>query len=384
MHFNSSYPSNDFALRQAILQGKSGNTMATKKPRQLVSQPVHAEDLRRRLYVVISEQNSAREKRRRDRAEAMAYRKRTAEQPHQEEDITNKDEASAKVERIANEPGVGVRTSTIIKSDSIIVPESTDDWNTEKEAQLDFGDAIKRIDTGRELRSKIVSRSQIPKEPYHHVPSEAATQFARTATAKGLKDKSSIHDLSHQAMKAHREGHLTDAGKMPADHNRELRKVRSYQEKLFKRNQFQNTRALEESVGGNAPRSAKQRHTIPNGYSDLPATRRFSGLRESLDERATNTHEAIPENAVVDLTTVNLYRADWTQSDEIQDRRKGMKSPLLRKADSLWGLKERFTKHGREAREGHHGSEKIQAIALKSPKSGIFGRFKRQLATVVA
>jgi hypothetical protein len=170
--------------------------------------------------------------------------------------------------------------------------------------------------------------------------------------------------------------------------------VQSEREKLRERNQFQNSRKLEGSNEVEAARRSKQRHTIPNeNIADVIAARSFS-MRHSLqcDERErtrfVESDEKIPEDEVVPLTATinpNDYRmVDWTQSDEMEEKSRGLRSPLLKKADSLWGLKDRFGRHGHEKGTTMNLTERVDTIVPKPVKSGIWTKFRRHIAAVHA
>ncbi|KAK6069063.1 hypothetical protein SCUP515_09268 [Seiridium cupressi] len=325
---------------------------ALKRPRQPVSQPVDADDLRRRLYVVVSQREAAKEKRRQARVEETV--------------------------RLAREAGVTAAENGDVSAES---PNTrTNDTQTSQ--------TLQRPDETQQEQSK----ERRPSEPY--VPQQAASQFARTATAQGLKDKSRFHELSYGALKMHTVGHAGDnlalgAAKTPAGQGRALRKVQSERERLHDRNQFQNTRILNESEEAEAMRRSKQRQTIPNEHmKDVIAARSFN-MRHSVqcNERETTRIVELDECVSGETVTYPIVHpvVDWTQSDEIQERRRGMRSPLLlRKADSLWGLKERLGKHEHESIATLDLKEKVDAAVPKPIKKSFWNKFRGHIAAVHA
>ncbi|KAL2116766.1 hypothetical protein VTJ04DRAFT_8934 [Mycothermus thermophilus] len=90
-------------------------------------------------------------------------------------------------------------------------------------------------------------------EPYRHIPSQAAKQFARTTTVNTARNGEHVHALAKRALKYHSEdgpltsGHGAD-DMTPAEYTRTLHKTISERERVFERNQFQLTRDLEEAA----------------------------------------------------------------------------------------------------------------------------------------
>lgn len=338
------------------------------KGRKQVSQPVDADDLRRRLYSVISQREIAKEKKRIARvAEAARIAedaaKRLAPSGTYEPETT---QYEAMITDLSEPRSNGAREPT---TESVPKRFSPSMVNT--------------------------TQHQIPlpgtNEPY--VPREAAAQFARTATAHGLRDMSRIHNLSLGALRTHTESLPVIAAKT-AGQGLALRKVQSERERLRERNQFQTTRALEDTAVIDVARNLKQRHSVPNNdsYHDWTTSHRRYSARKLLqsDERETiravKPDDTIPEGEVVaagrPINPSDYNRADWTQSDELQDTRRGTKSPLVKKTDSLWGLRDRFGKTAQDKDTTLDLTERVDAIVPKPMKKGFWTKIKRQVAAV--
>lgn len=260
---------------------------------------------------------------------------------------------------------------------------------------------------------------------YRHVPREAAKQFARTTTVEVMREGTQVHELSKRALQIHMEGSrnmrasaaaATD-NVAPAELTRALRFNQEQREKTLDRNQFQRTRILEEAAqkeheAQHAPANphtfehelakivppdhsqqhkGRRRNSTGNAGAELlhqadDDHRRKSLVMETLldaaedvtpPEEHPNTQYAAPEQ-----------RVDWSQSDEhIKPRQKLLLSPLLRRADSFWGMRVRLgskTDKGGSSASGGAATAPAPATApqdieaaSKSPRSGFFAKFIR-------
>ncbi|KAI0602277.1 hypothetical protein F4775DRAFT_588505 [Biscogniauxia sp. FL1348] len=219
-----------------------GNTRSHTK-----SQPFDADDLRRRLYVVVAEQEALKEKRRRSRIEAEAKKVRKEQKiitTRSQTDMTVAEDARAST----IETAVVVSTETAVKpemknktsfatrmaeaktaatvttvSEKTRLPSSGDIAATSNTAKLRHSKSRSLQDR---LRRKASSNTTIvtqvneaattttadnasaapaPTAPYRHVPQEAAAQFARTATPNNVRrDRIHVHTVSQQtALRSH-------------------------------------------------------------------------------------------------------------------------------------------------------------------------------------
>ncbi|KAI2611491.1 uncharacterized protein GGS25DRAFT_519799 [Hypoxylon fragiforme] len=377
----------------------------TRSNRHAKSQPLDPDDLRRRLYVVIAEQEALQERKRRERLKA-----RSTEEDESGSDLGLGELGTALGASATTNPGDDERSfaarmmrgkpptaSSLLEGNGIKSSEGKPVRSTSQSIQ----DRIRR----RPLRAEPMStESTVNASSYHHVPQVAATQFATTTTGNGMRECNSVHSLSQAALKFRIDGTPPDridldSGVSSAQTNA-LRRVHSHRENSYENSQFQYSRFMSNDRGGS---KENRRQLRPS--SSIVLGRRKSGRKSSfgniLEDEVSNIHPiaamdppideiASEETLVVDPATVNEHRVDWTQSDEVYEKPKSTaRIPLLRKADSLWTLKGRL---GSLTKNGHDRDEKTSAVREKqeagspsassrsSPKFLRFGfltRFKR-------
>ncbi|KAK7948907.1 uncharacterized protein PG986_009793 [Apiospora aurea] len=442
MQFARVNPRDDLALNMTIKPPVKANGR-TKPPHLPKSLPPDPEDLRRRLYIVLSEQNAQREARRLraynadDGASFDPSRAGSSAAGDVNASLTSvytRKSANSFAAR-AEAPTAG---TTCPGLRVVIAPPRADasfrDQDLRRaDSKMDTATTardVKRIKSSTKTKKSATTETahddQPPAEPYHHVPQVAAQQFARTATAKpSLPDMSNIHPLSRQALKFHIEGSATErteleSSKTPGEQNRALRRAQSTREKLQGRNQFQDeahpTGAA--AIAAAMPAARNKRHSLPaDGFAvsagggamlssspdgrnhhtnhnwnwanmgdiveDTPLhtngddchynyqTGEFSPAHNQASnsssyhqrQRSLSFADLLPggrPGPAVDVHGEPLVvrnratgadrRADWAQKDEKDQKlaqqqqsnnghSKVPRSPLLRKADSLWALK---------------------------------------------
>ncbi|KAI2632371.1 hypothetical protein GGR54DRAFT_32143 [Hypoxylon sp. NC1633] len=371
--------------RQAAVKPDSYRQGHAKQHRQAKSQPFDADDLRRRLYVVIAEQDASKEKRRRERLEE-ARSKQNGEQGTpiiqlgiEATNMAIFNPAHTKPEAV--EPSFSARMvrSKYTEADSLQRGAST------KPSDPKLGRSMSKSIQDK-LRRKPSRAGPVPTETeskplsYHHVPQEAASQFERTATANGMRDNQLVHSLSQSALRFHVEGRPSDQIELdssvtPAQQNRALKRAQSHREKLHERNQFQATRLVSDERRS----SEESRHRRRSSAGKPGKNAGFGYILE--DEALTiPVHPAtIPnlpidevsseETLVVDPAAANEHRVDWTQSDEVYHEKPkaltGARIPLLRKADSLWTLKGKKSSGERRTRNGYVRDGKMSPLREK-------------------
>ncbi|ETS79055.1 hypothetical protein PFICI_08908 [Pestalotiopsis fici W106-1] len=411
MQLGMAIPPEEMARRQAAGPGIKdvlwavGQKATGKRPRQQCSQPVDADELRKRLYMVLSQQERQKERK------LLAMIEEATQRAAEEEE----EEAAAAAAAAAARRQSASRSwkPTVVRGTSVKAPESLGMIrDSMRKSSEDPSTSSSRRTTQETQRTRAgsnnsnnrtvagVGSEQKQQSPAPYVPQEAALQFARTATpmqAKVGKDRK-IHELSHEALRVHTEGPALDSSKTLAG-ARALRKVQSEREKLRSRNQFQNSGAIEETraddtISSRQQPPATQRYTIPN---ESTANKRFS-LRWSLQHhdllhpvKTGESDELARQDSQAAAAAHEHRMVDWTQSDETDDKRRGLRSPLLKRADSLWGLKDKLGKLGHEQpREHHHHNtssdlaERVDAIVPKPVKRGIWTKFRRHAAAIHA
>lgn len=359
---------------------------ARQKARSPPSEPFDANELSRRLYLVLADQKAQSEKRRRARADAAI-----------------RNELGGQVDSNVRKSQTAAKTSSGRESSSKPTKVKTYPGTSTKEARTDSNlsdlrssKSVKKDHPPQQppkLNTDVVtSKSKEASPTYHHVPKEAASQFARTTTAVNVREGGSlIHKMSRNALKFHLQGDRSAVADSmsPSDQSKALRKAQERRGRELERNQFQRTAILEEAAELDEARQQQHnnRHTFAGefgGRRKSPEPRRNS-TSDVLDKEerhhdfcAIDDLEELEESDVLNPMIPNEhFRVDWTQSDEM--RRKGLMSPLLKRADSIWTLRGRLGSKGREDKEAtvQEREHVVPTEALKSPKSGFFSRFKR-------
>ncbi|KAI1388286.1 uncharacterized protein F4822DRAFT_240769 [Hypoxylon trugodes] len=308
------------------------------------SQPFDADDLRQRLYLVIMEREAMEEGKKRERIE--------------EEKRAKKAQAG----------------KTHLPSDSSFAARMA---RSESTAESKGSRLISKPSILRRKASKAVESTP----PYHHVPQEAAAQFARTATAHSMRERASVHSLSHSQSQAQ------DTGINPAQQNRALERALSHRTRgLEERRSSEDSwnrdrrRPISSSSSKAGPRRKSSNH-FGNIMEDetLPVRSNVVIIDPPIDEISSE------ETLVVDpAVAVNEHRVDWTQSDEMCQKRRSSagtigRIPLLRKADSLWTLKGKLggAKAKNVVREKTGEGSTPPSSQPKFSRLGFLMRFKR-------
>ncbi|KAI1106752.1 hypothetical protein F4804DRAFT_284619 [Jackrogersella minutella] len=351
------------------------------------SQPFDPDDLRRRLYVVIAEQESREKKRRERLAETGSTRSKDHDTPTSQPKTGKPGSAVLKIVTTkpdSNETRFAARMAInrITASDS--PSQESSDQPLEAKAVRSMSKSIQ--DRIRRKPPKVEStptESAANAPSSHYIPQEAATQFERTATASSMRERNLVHSLSQTALKFHVDGRLSDRAELdasmtPAQQNRALERAISHREKIHERNQFQTPRPVSDGHGVSEETGHYRRHSVI-GLTQIKSRRR-SSIGNILEDETPAVHPCatieLPieeisseDTLIVDPATVNEHRVDWTQSDEVDARPKtATKNPLLRKADSLWTLKGRLGNRNL-IKNGHSRDEKAAAIREKQDDS---------------
>ncbi|RYP69445.1 hypothetical protein DL771_006097 [Monosporascus sp. 5C6A] len=354
MLFTMSYPTKDRGVagreqtpgapKQAAAVGKPGAATGQTRRQTRVSarsQPIDADDLRRRLYVVLTEQDASKQRKR---------------------------HAKLGEEAKAREQQRGATVSTVGGTGECRVGNSSTNANGNDKAS-DLGPAL-----GVEQSSGTTAA------PYRHVPQVAASQFARTTTAEAV-NKKHVHRLSYPALHFHIDGEgraEAESGNTAGRQLNSLRRVRSQREKVYERNQFQHSTSTDGGPVAEGRMNTRQnRHTICVKRSSS----NFS-MRHTAPEDCSTDEDSAHGVFIPDLTTVNEHRVDWTQSDEVQETQKPTRGPLLHRVESVWTLKGKLgnlIRHQKEERPAMiHEEDKSSSSTLpKSTRRGFLGRFKR-------
>ena len=363
----------------AMHHGNNNNRQRTAK-----SQPFDADDLRRRLYVVLAEQESSRQQKRYARMEEVAARARA-----ERNNNNNNNSAAAKGREEEGEDGEGEGEGESelveVKRASVASHDAAGDENANFNKTSSWRTDLNTTTTA----------------PYRHVPQVAASQFVRTTTAEAV-DRRRLHALSYSALSAHADGgaqvNNNNNNNSAAGHQkqlqtkRSLRRVQSQRDNsnvYYERSQnsrfvegcyYNNTTGTGVENNNNNSNSRQNRHSMmvygKPSYTDLSsaAAANANGMnirrsRSALEDYPTEEDDSGVDFFVPDLATVNEHhRVDWTQSDEVRhhhhhhnhnenEKRKPSVSlstkggPRLHRVESIWTLK---AKLGNLIRHHHH------------------------------
>ncbi|RYP62488.1 hypothetical protein DL770_009580 [Monosporascus sp. CRB-9-2] len=361
MLFTMSYPTKDRGVavreqtpgppKQAAAAGKPGAATTQTRRQTRVSaraQPIDADDLRRRLYVVLTEQEASKQRKRHAKLEAAA---------------TKLGEGGK-----AKEQQRGATISTVEGTGECRVGNSSTDVNgNDKKSDPDTALGVEQ------------SSGTTAAAPYRHVPQVAASQFVRTTTAEAV-NKKHVHRLSYPALHFHIDGEgraEAESGNTARGRLNSLRRVRSQRDNVYERNQFQHSISMDGGPAVEGRMNTRQnRHTI----CVKPSSSNFS-MRRTAPDYSTDEDSA-HEVFIPNLTTANEHRVDWTQSDEVLETRKPTRGPLLHRVESVWTLRGKLgnlIRHQKDERPAMiHEEDKSSSSTLpKSNRRGFLGRFKR-------
>lgn len=246
-----------------------------------------------------------------------------------------------------------------------------------------------------------------PLDGYHHVPQEAARSFTRTTTADSMRSDDLVHKLSKTVLKFHKDAprppmasptqqqHPQSPRKhtFEAEISRILPENPHYPHPYTKRASWHERRS---STGNTADGSER---TTTTATDDSHARRSLICMDPSM-LLPDVAEDITPPPEEEEDPPPHERRVDWTQSDESRHHHEHQGhhhrhkifhlKPLLRKADSLWALRNGGRAGSRGSGSGSGGSdyekekgsplvrEKDIGVAHAKPvKTGFFARFKR-------
>ena len=348
------------------------------KPRARASREGHfdAAELTRRLYLVQADQKALADRKRRAREEALRARDGTG--------------ASQGEGRAPAGPQAVAATGTA--TTAILSHGPTDMSST----------GMRKSTAGAGEVAAAAAATE-----YHHVPSQAAKQFARTTTVEVMREHTHIHDRWKRAFQSHHDGNGSGNGWRPAttaaDDSARHRQTFEGELHALVPTMTTTTAAAAAAATTTTQRRRSTADILPSlaPSSDRKSPnenhRRYPVFMEPLVV-AANAGAADNNNNDDDDTTptsdevmarfpAHEHRVDWSQSDEMpRHRPRTLLSPLLRKADSLWGLRRLGSRanvrggssSGGGGGEGGRASQEQEAPLPKSPRGGrFFAKFIR-------
>ncbi|KAI1655758.1 hypothetical protein F4813DRAFT_391333 [Daldinia decipiens] len=391
--------------RQAVPKSDPFRPSNARQQRHSKSQPFDADDLRRRLYIVIAEQEAQKKRQKRRPDESC--------QSQEQSRSTSRSEAR---QTDAIKPGASEKSfATRMAKSKVTIADSTRENDTQPP----------KIKTGRSMSKSIQDRlrrrpsevdptateSAVKATSYQHVPQEAAAQFERTATANSMRERNLGHSISQSTLQYRVERRPSDQHDLDSSTSptHALERVRS-KRGLFQTPQWHPTAAAAADPEDLYPPQPQPQHQLRRHSAPLvipPRPWRKNSIGTVLEGKAMATTDEISSEetlvVVVDppppllstATAINAHRVDWTQSDEkpaVKSPSAGGRIPLLRKADSLWTLKKLggFNRGGgggggggaREKQlqlQGEDGSSSTAASpsTMKFPRLGFLMKLRR-------
>ncbi|TPX09940.1 uncharacterized protein E0L32_008787 [Thyridium curvatum] len=364
--------------------------------------PLDPDELSRRLYLVLADQQRAHAERKlrakieagdRKAREVRQNSTRQADPGAQTGALGGESRQTPLAARHANATGrlnpsvnpLSKRPSEVVAVDVRAAPAKRDSRS--------------RASKGKSIPEVSASPHDGSNAPQPYVPREAAAQFARTTTAVSWRERALVPKLSRNALAFHLDGPTTDpalaansSAAGPAEQSRDLQRVQTHREHLVERIQRQDTHTIARDTKIDEER--EQQYALQGGpwrrtedYQQHQPRRSSTGdLVDRIDRADGYIRQSmvlldppvIEEDEVADPTTAAEHRIDWTQSDEPKDKLKGS----LRSRGSIWALKGKWgslTRHGREEKGvvSPGDAESVTSpLSPKSPRVGFFARFK--------
>lgn len=403
---------------RAAAKASSRNNHASKPQSQRLK-ALDADDLTRRLYVVLAEQKAQAERKKRARAAVEAERQANAAAVARNANVLHPGQHGIPLGPTVASTQIQKREATAAKSHVRNAPRDSNEYPPKAEKLHKAG--MKNSTSSSSNRN---SEDAPPPSNYRHVPQVAASQFARTTTTETVTEKHLVHKLSRQAVKFHMQGPnaMVATDLPPSEQSKALRRVQSMRERQYERNQFQHTHSLaataevDERPASTAPHTfqeyLKSKSLDPLDETNKETRRRSMGaligmMMPADAETAERSMSSLDNQSDTVPVNPDEHRVDWTQSDEaailLQQRQQQSPPPqqpqsqpqqqpqksaaghgVLRKAESKWALR---TKLGSFSKKGDKLSspteEKDTEPLTETPKSpttktgGLFARFKR-------
>lgn len=368
MHYNMSEVYDPTA--PSLMYRPSFPMLVEEKHRLAEPRSFDPDELTRRLYMVIAEQDLMADRRRRLRPADQVPQRSMSAKFHTKSLSTSRKHRKDKT------------------SMSDLKSASKDSYDTDKSKA--------RRSTSKKIKEKDVDQPDAFTDDGHYVPQVAAAQFTRTTLGES-PERNLVHKLSRVAMKFHMQSQhsKTDAHSTAAEKTKALKRAQSTRERNYDRNQFQNPATLNTCEEADVPgplveRSMFQGHAVVE--EDKPHF--LSPRRKSTGSILSKPEQPRPVSGIFspDFSllekhstlgqfdgSADAHRVDWTQSDEIAN---GIKSAPLRKIESRWTLRGRLGSLSKQSKDERAVPTAppmpMEKITLSmSPKSGFFSRFKR-------
>lgn len=299
---------------------------------------VDAEELRRRLNIVLQEQNSRKPRQQQqltstgespvqDRVRETAALDTARSRRHELVKVQTSSrptDAAAVTARPQREPSnSGIREEKKTKKDTSLAKTVA---HSNSCAALDQDRQSPTTKHRMRHSYSAIPLQQPPTDAqYQHLPRNAAAQFASTATAQSMQEKQLIHPLAREAFEKLEQARLAERASSEStrltSRTWSLKRTRSQQQNnaAYERNQFQEG-SLMLNPGG--PR----RNTVHGTGSDAVADFGMDNIFEDEEFVAKHKRQASHkvESAADYANIVNDRRIDWTQTDEVEKKRSSL------------------------------------------------------------
>ncbi|KAI1807708.1 hypothetical protein F4811DRAFT_549473 [Daldinia bambusicola] len=335
--------------RQTVPKSDPFRPNNARQQRHAKSQPFDAEDLRRRLYIVLAEQEAQKRQKLRPE-ESSQERSRSISLSETRQADTTKSGASEKsfAARMAKSKGAPADASS---KENDTPPAKT---KTGRSMSRSIQDRLRRRPS--EVDPKATESAVKATSYQQHIPHQAAAaQFERAATAHSMRERDLAHGQPRSGLTHHIERRASVQCELDSNstalEGHPLERVQSKQDLFNGRNPFQ-TPQWHPAEAGSPPQPQPQhqlrRHSAPLVMPPRPW--RKNSIGTVLEDRAMDEISS-EETLVVDPVPEYHQHHYHHHQDEHQHRACDEKPakptrttttgkiPLLRKADSLWTLK---------------------------------------------
>ncbi|KXJ96871.1 hypothetical protein Micbo1qcDRAFT_191506 [Microdochium bolleyi] len=306
---------------------------------------VDAEDLRRRLNIVLAEQNHQKIRRLQRQASDVDSHGKSKEHTDPSATAGQNQPSTARPNRQSSVPDLSARRSASMLQNKAPSPQKgharsgedssrsreRDDPRTQTIVRSSSRAAfvpprhsqsvqdLKRSHSMSTLKRPLASSSSMP---YQHVPQDAATQFTRTATAQGMQRTQVVHPIARGALERQEQARLAERFSTPdlTSKTWSLKRTRSQNRHsaAYRRNQFQDA-----NLTGDLRRNTLHEPGF-DSITEIGMDNIFEDEEFVAKQKLQAARSREPENAREYAQIVNDHRIDWSQTDESVKKRSSL------------------------------------------------------------
>ncbi|KAJ1338250.1 hypothetical protein MN608_01108 [Microdochium nivale] len=324
------------SMKPSSRSQQQGRHNGQAKPAKSMS--VDASDLRRRLNIVLAEQKQQKKRQLERQASADANIPITAAQDRLSAARLNRQSSARDLYAEKSASVLPNKTPSPLKEH----PIPKEDGSPSRQRQEAQTRAVVRSSSKGTLRpprhsqsipelghsySAFTLKQPLPPSesiPYQHVPQDAAAQFTRTASGKGMQKTQVVHPIARGALERQEQARLVERHSIASDLTNKiwsLKRVRSQnqQNAAYNRNQFQN-----DSLSGGKHRRNTVHESSFNTITEIGTDNIFEDAEFLAKQKLQDSRCREPENAAEYAQRVNDHRIDWTQTDEAGKKRSSL------------------------------------------------------------